>query len=99
MAELRDSYEQQMAENRDEFNRLYDSKLKSLQEKLEQERIKSSGNVQDIYELQTKVNGLVSRNSELESLNASFNQRLEDLLKEMDLAAMNHRNEMARKVN
>jgi FtsZ-binding cell division protein ZapB len=98
LAELRDNYERQIAESREEFNRHYEAKVKALQDKLDQERIKSSGNVQDVYELQTKVTGLVSRNTELESMNASFNQRLDDLLKQLDDTGKMHRNEMAQKV-
>ena len=41
--ELRDSYEKQLADNRDEFTRVYDDKIASLQKKLDHERINNSG--------------------------------------------------------
>ena len=98
MQELRETYEKQLGDNRDEFTRMYDDKLRGLRAKLEQERIDRSGGVQERRELETRVAGLTSRNLELESLNTSLSKRVEDLIREMEEAAKNYRNDMAKKV-
>lgn len=87
-----------MAENRNEFTRVYDNKLKSLQEKLDRVRSESAGSVQEMRELETKITGLTSRNLELESSNATLAKRMEELLRDMDAAAKNFRAQMAMKV-
>lgn len=51
-----------------------------------------------MYELETKVTGLTSRNAELESLNAGLNKRLAELIQEMEAESKRHRSELARKV-
>ena len=96
--ELRDTYEKQIAANRDEFTRVYDGKLKNLQSKLDETRQNSAGSVQEIRELETKVTGLTSRNLELESVNSTLQKRLADLIKQMEEESRNYRNDMAKKV-
>ena len=98
LAELRESYEKQMSENQAEFNRVYDTKLKNLQDKLDYERINNSSNIQEMREMETKVEGLTSRNVELEASNASIQRRLADLIKQMEDQAKIFRSDMARKV-
>ena len=95
---MRDTYEAQLSENRDEFCRVYDAKLKSLQEKLDRERSSGAGSQQEMYELETKVTGLTSRNAELESLNTGLNKRLAELIQDMEAESKRHRSELARKV-
>ena len=87
-----------MAENREDFTRKYDSKLQALQEKLERERINGSGSVQELREMESKVSTLTSRNLELESSNAALTKRMDDLVREMEAAAREHRSDIARKV-
>jgi lamin B len=99
LAEMRESYETQIGQNKEEMTRVYENKIHTLQNRLDQERINSSGNVQEIRELDTKVTALTSKNLELESSNSTINQRLNDLTRQMDDMGRNFRNEMARKVN
>ena len=87
-----------MAESREDFTRKYDSKLQALQEKLERERINGSGSVQELREMESKVSTLTSRNLELESSNAALTKRMDDLVREMEAAAREHRSDIARKV-
>lgn len=95
--ELRATYETQSAENREEFTRVYEDKLRNLQDRFDAERLNSAGTVQEVRELQTKVSGLTSRNVELEASNSSLQKRMADLIKEMEEKAANFRAEMARK--
>ncbi len=95
---MRETYEKQLSDNREEFGQVYDDKMRKLQEKLDQERIASSSNTQEIREMETRVSGLTSRNLELESSNAALQKRLSELVDQMELAAKNFRSDMARKV-
>jgi len=60
--------------------------------------VNAGGQVQELRELETRVTGLTSRNLELESSNTTLQKRLADLLQEMEDAAKNYRQELARKV-
>jgi len=86
-----------MAENQQDFTRMYDDKLKGLQDRLDQERLNNAGNAQDMREMRTKLTVLTSHNIELESANTSLQKRVAELQREMDNLAANSRMEMARK--
>jgi len=95
--ELRDTYDKQLTDNREEFGRVYEDKLNKLQTRFDESKTNNAGMSQEIRELQTKISGLTSRNVELEAANSSIQKRLADLLKEMEDKESNFRNEMARK--
>ena len=77
--DLRETYENQMDENKKEFVKMYDDKLKNLQDRLDAERTNMAGKNQEVRELSTKVVALTSKNSELESSNASLQRRTAEL--------------------
>merc|ERR1719347_1307349 len=52
---------------------------------------------QKVKEMNTKVQGMTSRVSELEATNNALNRRLKDLQEQMDEQARNHRSDMAKK--
>jgi len=95
--DLRETYENQMDENKKEFVKMYDDKLKNLQDRLDAERTNMAGKNQEVRELSTKVVALTSKNSELESSNASLQRRTAELQSDMDNLAAKMREEMARK--
>ena len=68
-----------MDENKKEFVKMYDDKLKNLQDRLDAERTNMAGKNQEVRELSTKVVALTSKNSELESSNASLQRRTAEL--------------------
>ena len=77
--DLRETYENQMDENKKEFVKMYDDKLKNLQDRLDAERTSMAGKNQEVRELSTKVVALTSKNAELESSNASLQRRMAEL--------------------
>lgn len=97
LQELRDTYQRQALEHKDEMSRLYESKLKSMGQKLDEARRNGAGSVQEMQELETKILGLTSRNMELESSTAILQKRLNDILEEIENERKYHRSEMARK--
>ena len=52
-----------MDENKKEFVKMYDDKLKNLQDRLDAERTNMAGKNQEVRELSTKVVALTSKNS------------------------------------
>ena len=78
---------------------MYEDKLKNLKEKLEKERVNNAGSFQEMREMETKVTGLTSRNMELESMSASLQSRISQLMAEIEEMSKMHRGEMTRKVN
>lgn len=97
LSKLRETYEKEMALNRDEFSKQYEDKIKYLREDLESERLNAAGSLQELREYKTRVEGLTSRNIELESTNANLQKRMADLVRDMEDKAANFRAEMARK--
>ena len=97
LQELRDGYEKQLLENQKEFSDMYDDKIKKLQDKLDEAKMKNATSINDVREMTTKVSALTSRNVELEASNASLQKRMAELQKEMDDLSAHMRSEMARK--
>ena len=54
LKELRDAYEQQMAENKAGFSAVYDKKIQDLQSKLAGERGSAAGAIQEMKEMRTR---------------------------------------------
>jgi len=79
------------------YNDRYDDKIKKLQDKLDEAKMKNATSINDVREMTTKVSALTSRNVELEASNASLQKRMAELQKEMDDLSAHMRSEMARK--
>jgi len=99
LKELRDTYEAQISENKKEFNSVYDKRMEDLKLKLAAERGSASSAVQELKEMQTKVEGLTSRNSELESTSSALSRRIKELTDQLEDLSRNHRADMAKKVS
>jgi len=99
LKELRDTYESKMAENKTEFGALYDRKIHELSSKLGAERGAAASAIQEMKEMQTKVDGMTSRVSEMESTNSALTRRIKELSEQMDEMGRQHRADMARKDN
>lgn len=97
LQELRDAYEQQMQENRAGFSAVYDKKISDLNSKLAGERGSAASAIQEMKEMNTKVQGMTSRVSELEATNNALNRRLQELQEQLDDQARIHRADMAKK--
>lgn len=95
--ELRDTYAKQQEENNQQFARFYEDKMRSLQSKLDEEKMNTAGSVQEVRELNTKISALTNKNVELESSNTSLQKRMAELQREMDDLAAKMRAELARK--
>jgi predicted RNase H-like nuclease (RuvC/YqgF family) len=97
LKELRDAYEQQMQENRSGFSAVYDKKISDLNSKLSGERGAAASAIQEMKEMTTKVDGMSSRVSELESTNSALNRRIKELTDQIDEHGRVNRADMARK--
>lgn len=97
LQELRDAYEQQMAENRAGFGAVYDKKIQDLQTKLAGERGTAASAIQEMKEMTTRTEGMTSRVRELEVTNTALQTRLKEMQEQMDILARAHRADMAKK--
>lgn len=76
---------------------MYESKLKNLQDQLNDSKVNNAGQAQEVREMTTRVSALTSKNAELEATNFSIQKRMAELQKEMDDLSARMRNEMALK--
>jgi len=97
LQELRDAYEQQMAENKAGFSAVYDKKIQDLQGKLAGERGSAAGAIQEMKEMRTRCEGMSSRVRELEVNNHALTARLKELQEQLDAQALQNRADMAKK--
>ena len=94
---MRETYDKQTKENQEEFSKVYDDKIKNLQQALDKEKVNKAGREQEVREMITKVSALTSRNMELEGSNASLQKRMSELQAEMNDLSARMRAEMAAK--
>ncbi|XP_065309299.1 lamin Dm0-like [Dermacentor albipictus] len=79
LQELREQYESQMRLNREEMQSIYETKMHDLQELLDRRSSDSSVTRDELHTYKTRLEGVNSRISELESLNQSLSSRVRDL--------------------
>ena len=89
--ELRDVYDKQMAQNREDFGKLYESRVQELQTALTSERGKASSSTQALEESRARIEGLVAKVSSLEADNLSLTQKITDLGQKMEDQNAAHR--------
>ena len=97
LAELRDQYEKQLSENRSGFSAVYDKRIQDLNSKLASERGSAASAIQEMKEMNTKVQGMTSRVTELEATNSALTRRMKELEEQLDDQARNHRADIAKK--
>ena len=81
----------------EEMIRMYETKIKNLQSKLDDTRRSGAGTTHEIQELTTKIMSLKSRNAELESSASALQKRLNDVLKELEAERRGFRHCLAEK--
>ena len=69
LEDLRDNYETQMQQNRDEIAVLYQNKIQNLEEQAAAQRNASNTHYEELLQARTKLDGHNSKMSELESAN------------------------------
>merc|ERR1712218_169910 len=97
--ELRDVYDKQMAQNREDFSKLYETRVQELQTALSSERGKASSSEQALSESKSRIETLMTRVSELESSNLTLSQKISDLAQNMEDTNSAHRAQLAAKDN
>jgi len=95
--ELRNVYENQMKQNREEFTKKYESKVSVLQTMLSKERAKNNSNSGELEESQRRISALISKVKKMEGDNFELNKRIETLANKMDEQAKKHKYEIAEK--
>lgn len=99
LQEIRESYETQMAENAAAFDKMYDDKVKALQQKLDEARMDNSTTRHEWDELESKVSSLTTTNKELQTVNTALNCRVSELQQKLDDMEAKFKAELARKVS
>jgi len=94
---LRNSYENQMAENRAAFSATYDKKINDLTSKLGDERGSAATAVQEMKEYKTRMDGMTSKMNQLEVTNSALERRIQELTDQMDALGKTYRADMAKK--
>uniref|UniRef100_V5IF43 Putative lamin n=1 Tax=Ixodes ricinus TaxID=34613 RepID=V5IF43_IXORI len=84
LMELREQYESQMQLNREEMQDIYENKMRDLQSLLEQRSTDSSTKMEEMRAYKSRLEGLNSKISELESQNLSLTARVRDLERLLD---------------
>ena len=79
LKQMRDDYEAKLAENRSGFGAIYEKKISDLTSKLANERGSAASAIQEMKEMNTRVQGMTSRVSELEATNEALSKRLREL--------------------
>jgi len=97
LLELRDTYEQQMSENRSGFSAVYDKKIADLQSKLAGERGSAASAIQEMKEMSSRVDSMTSRVTELEATNSALSRRGREIQDQMDTQARQHRTDLFKK--
>jgi len=97
LQELRDIYDNKMQQNRDDFEKRYEDRIRELQSQLTQERGSTAGSVQAIKESRSRIEALISKVSDLEGANLALNQKIADMAQEMEDQRSNHRAQLAAK--
>jgi len=97
--ELREVYDKQMAQNREDFTKLYETRVQELQTALSNERGKASSSEQALKESKSRIEALMTRVTELESSNLTLNQKVADLAQTMEDTNSAHRAQVAAKDN
>jgi predicted RNase H-like nuclease (RuvC/YqgF family) len=85
-----------MAENRAGFSAVYDKKIQDLQSKLAGKRGSAASAIQEMKEMNTRVEGMTSRVTELEATNSALTRRMKELQEQMNTQARQHRADMAK---
>merc|ERR1711902_405370 len=97
--ELREVYNNQMTQNRDDFAKLYETRVHELQTSLSDERGKASSSEQALKESKSRIDALMTRVTELESSNLTLNQKMSDLTQNLEDTNSAHRAQLAAKDN
>ena len=97
LEELRDVYDKQMAQSRDDFAKLYDDRVRDLQSQLTSERGSNASSSQELKESRSRIEQLISKVSDLEGANLALNQKIADMAQDMEDQKSAHRAQMAAK--
>ncbi|XP_040066574.1 lamin Dm0-like [Ixodes scapularis] len=84
LMKLREQYESQMQLNREETQTIHENKMRDLQSLLEQSSSDSSSKMEEMRAYKSRLEGLNSKISELESQNLSLTARVRDLERLLD---------------
>jgi len=95
LQELRDHYETQMKQNRDEIENLYSNKIQDLEQDALKQRSAAASTYEELLQARTRLDGNNSRVSELESANNHLKFRITELEKSLDLERSAHATAMA----
>jgi len=97
LSELRDVYDKQMLQNKEDFAKLYESRVSELQSMLATERGRASSSNQGLSESKARIESLMSKVTELESSNLKLNQKIGDLAQNIEDQNATHRAQLAAK--
>merc|ERR1712048_1537665 len=86
-------------QNREDFSKLYETRVQELQTQLSNERGRATPSSQSLAESKTRIEQLLKRVGELEAANLSLNQKISELTQQMEDQNSAHRSQLAAKDN
>ncbi|KAF5291757.1 hypothetical protein FQA39_LY14245 [Lamprigera yunnana] len=93
--DLRDQYETQMANNRQEIEMLYENKIKNLQSAANRNTGAAAAAIDELRQTRTRIDTLSGRISDLESQNNMLTSRARDLEKQLENERLRHAEDLA----
>ncbi|KAK4877805.1 hypothetical protein RN001_010311 [Aquatica leii] len=93
--DLRDQYEAQMANNRQEIELLYENKIKNLQSAANRNTGAAAAAIEELRQIRTRIDTLSGRIVDLENQNAILTTRARDLEKQLENERLRHAEDLA----
>ena len=93
--DLRDQYETQMANNRQEIEMLYDNKIKNLQSAANRNTGAAAAAIEELRQTRTRIDSLSGRITDLENQNSLLTSRARDLEKQLENERIRHAEDLA----
>ncbi|KAF5292654.1 hypothetical protein FQR65_LT11206 [Abscondita terminalis] len=93
--DLREQYETQMGNNRQEIEMLYENKIKNLQSAANRNTGATAAAIDELRQTRTRIDTLTGRIADLESQNAMLSSRARDLEKQLEHERLRHAEDLA----
>jgi len=97
LEQLREVYDTKMHESREDIEKIYEDRVRDLQSQLSSSRGSSASTLQELKESKARILALNSKAVDLESANLALNQKITELLQELEDLKGIHRSQLAAK--
>jgi hypothetical protein len=94
LEQLRDVYDTKMKQNKEDFEKVWEQKVKELQTQLNLARGNNVCTQEEMKENKVRIKTLMVKVSDLENTNLALNQKIADFVQTIDNIKSSHRSEM-----